>query len=131
MWKEKLLEFYLENIDKVKTVKWTSSNHKIATVKQNGEIVAKEVGNVKIKCITTNENGNIFKFEVVIMVKDTKKHLPWEPALNTLYNIQGVPLKNWNAEIHYIYTFDNIMILNTWEPILEVQTFLLLLILQK
>lgn len=30
--------------------------------------------------------------------------------LKTTANIQGVPLKNWNAETHYIYTFDNIMI---------------------
>lgn len=64
---------YLSNQEELKEVKWTSSNSKIVSVNKKGILVAKKQGKATVTCVATNKNGDLYKFQIKVTVKDGNK----------------------------------------------------------
>ena len=56
----------LDNEDKIKKIKYTSSNSKIISVSKDGLIKANKEGSANIECLIVNKKGNVYRFKYKI-----------------------------------------------------------------
>lgn len=89
-----------------KTVKWTTSNKKVATVSKKGKVVAKKVGSTKIKA---KVSGKTYTCKVTVKKKGTVKISETTATMNQgdtkVLKITGTSSKvTWSSSSPYVAT---------------------------